>query len=204
MRVHLRITVIWLIGLSGITLLMLGMIPRQEELILRQKHMVPWGPDFDEGQQQNAVHMDNNYTQHLQNTLRPVQLKPLKRTFMRTGNRTQLNELKERLIKFDNLAELFPDPTETEDRVVEQMNLVTNVERQKVILVWNGVGKDDVGNKRFVSDKCPMTNCSLTGDKQSADSVDAILFNHNVPPNVKTALNHNQIRILSIPGPAPR
>jgi glycoprotein 3-alpha-L-fucosyltransferase len=63
-------------------------------------------------------------------------------------------------------------------------------QKTKLIIIWNGIGNTKKGRQRLVDDKCPVTQCYLTGDRSKVTHADVLLFQHSVanpghrrPPN---------------------
>lgn len=101
----------------------------------------------------------------------------------------------------------FSDDYYDDDRIVAQMRFkppyIIEAEKKKVqvplktILLYHGFGGWALkkGQKTFEDQQCPVQQCTVTDDRRSAETADAVMFHHS-PSKPWTKRPNNQIWIL--------
>jgi len=84
-----------------------------------------------------------------------------------------------------NGTRIWPAANDPEDRVINQLHTVPTRNntggKLKKILVFYGLDSGmEPGQSRFIEHKCPVNQCSLTGDAVDATTADLILFKDGV------------------------
>lgn len=92
------------------------------------------------------------------------------------------------------IARLIPSEDTRSDRITNQLMFVPpNYEKLqrdgkfKTILLYNGLGPWNVkaGRELFTSQKCPVSTCLITANREKAATADLVLFkDHYIPPGV--------------------
>lgn len=82
---------------------------------------------------------------------------------------------------------VWPDPDDVQDRIVEQLSdtFSHDITKVKKVLVYNGDKNTPRGNSYFKENDCAIQNCVVTTDHKDLDTADAVLFRGSAYPNKK-------------------
>ena len=79
----------------------------------------------------------------------------------------------------DKVAQLFPQPDEEDDRLLEQLSLNVSTNKNLTILLWYGLTSDDLKYNHF--EKCAVKNCHVTDNRSLLSEADVVFFSDTAP-----------------------